>query len=126
MLGVLSRRGMVLYRRVDGRARFWRRIEGGPEQVLLALVAARELDQLAGGDWSEAFRLGLDPPEPVEAPGVVPGVLAENDLDSGLWKLERTRGDDGPGPARVNVDERCVFRTRDPDEILEGDSKQSG
>lgn len=122
----MSRSGMVLYRRVGGSVRFWRRIRGGPDELLLALTAARELDRLAGGDWSEALGLGLDPAEPVEPTRVVTRVLAEDDLDSGLWKLERPSGHDGPGPARVKVDEGCVFRSRETDQLLEGDSKESG
>lgn len=86
IVGVFRGNTLRLWRRMGRRWAFWRAVCGTEAELLRALAAARELDDLASalGGWAKALRLSLDPVKPRQAFKVVPRLVAKNDLDSHL------------------------------------------
>lgn len=89
MIALIENGRLVLWRRVGRRLTYWREVRGDAAKLDRALRSARELTELArgSGGWANALSFGLDAPEPRHLVKVSPGVLLQDDLDSGLRKV---------------------------------------
>lgn len=72
MVALIEGEKMVIYRRTDRGAVFWRKVTGSPEELRLALTAAVSVREsgLSAGEWRDPNCFALDPAKPIPVPRV--------------------------------------------------------